>query len=184
MPAGVRAPRRRRRLISAARFPKRALHSLEGAACLPTRFPERWPSGLRQRFAKPLTGLNPSGGSNPPLSARFCAKRENWRTRESGPERSDERGIRANRRVSGGLGRSPERSESIPLSPPAFAPRAMARRSQLFPCDPEIGTRLPSAACLALRSRVASGLDRRTHRVNVEDWRRRRAPLTAPVSTI
>ena len=30
---------------------------------------ERWPSGLRQRFAKPLTGLNPSGGSNPPLSA-------------------------------------------------------------------------------------------------------------------
>ena len=52
---------------------------------------------------------------------RFCAGRENWRTRESGPERSDERGIRANRSASGGLGRSPEHSESIPLSPPAFA---------------------------------------------------------------
>ena len=30
---------------------------------------ERWPSGLRQRFAKPSYGLFCIGGSNPPLSA-------------------------------------------------------------------------------------------------------------------
>src|SRR5882762_1414815 len=37
---------------------------------------ERWLSGRKRRFAKPLNGLNRSGGSNPPLSAiwfLFCA---------------------------------------------------------------------------------------------------------------
>lgn len=34
---------------------------------------ERWPSGLRQRFAKPSYGWKLRiGGSNPPRSAIFC----------------------------------------------------------------------------------------------------------------
>ena len=32
---------------------------------------ERWLSGRKRRFAKPLYGLNRIGGSNPPLSAKF-----------------------------------------------------------------------------------------------------------------
>ena len=32
---------------------------------------ERWLSGRKRRFAKPLYGLNRIGGSNPPLSASF-----------------------------------------------------------------------------------------------------------------
>ncbi len=32
---------------------------------------ERWQSGRMRRFAKPLYGLNRTGGSNPPLSAMF-----------------------------------------------------------------------------------------------------------------
>src|SRR2546429_2433780 len=34
------------------------------------RVTERWLSGRKRRFAKPLYGLNRTGGSNPPLSAR------------------------------------------------------------------------------------------------------------------
>jgi hypothetical protein len=33
--------------------------------------PERWQSGRMRRFAKPLYGLNRTGGSNPPLSANL-----------------------------------------------------------------------------------------------------------------
>jgi|GEM_PF-2054065 len=56
------------------------------------------------------------------------------------------------------LGRKNQPPEAGHTAPPAGMPQG--------PAD----FRLPSAARLAPRSRVAGGLDRRTHRVNVEGW--------------
>ena len=71
-------------------------------------------------------------GSNPSLSAIFGGPPKMMAPRSVGQERNDEEGIWTNRRASGGLGRSPERSESIPPSPPAFAPveLRMARQDE------------------------------------------------------
>jgi hypothetical protein len=40
-----------------------------GCAGHPAHLPERWLSGRKRRFAKSVTGLFPSAGSNPVLSA-------------------------------------------------------------------------------------------------------------------
>jgi hypothetical protein len=81
-----------------------------------------------------------------------------------GQERSDEGGIGANRRASGGLGRSPEHSESIPPSPPAFAKPTAGRPSVSRPRPSQAWSLLAEPRAKAARHRLGEGGPDTQHR--------------------